>query len=190
MSLLHYCPIFPLLLQNRILIYAVCSINVTRKTPLPHQLYPFMVGCSILPLRYRSFTKARKKLGNMSAKGEKNCCFFHLLRFLGMETIAKRAKRPTLSSVGEQVLAQYEQRLRSKEDLTALTIRNYLSDLRHFAAWCESTWKQGREQDLPFTPERVTTPTITDYRTSLQLILYLKPNSVNRSLISLKRYFA
>jgi integrase/recombinase XerC len=126
----------------------------------------------------------------MSAKGEKNCRFFHLLRFLGMETIAKRAKRPTLSSVGEQVLAQYEQRLRSEEDLTAVTIRNYLSDLRHFAAWCESTWKQGREEDLPFTPEKVTTPTITDYRTSLQLILYLKPNSVNRSLISLKRYFA
>jgi site-specific recombinase XerD len=126
----------------------------------------------------------------MSAKGEKNCRFFHLLRFLGRETIAKRAKRPTLSSVGEQVLAQDEQRLRREEDLTAVTIRNSPSDLRHFAAWCESTWKQGREEDLPFTPEKVTTPTITDYRTSLQLILYLKPNSVNRSLISLKRYFA
>lgn len=36
----------------------------------------------------------------------------------------------------------------------------------------------------------MTTPTITDYRTYLQQVLHLKPNSVNRSLISLKRYFA
>lgn len=107
-----------------------------------------------------------------------------------METTTKRAKRPALSGVGEQVLALYEQRLRIEEDLTDVTIRNYLSDLRHFAAWCESTWKQGREEDLSFTPEKVTTPTMTDYRTYLQLVLHLKPNSVNRSLISLKRYFA
>ncbi len=107
-----------------------------------------------------------------------------------METIVKRAKRPALSNTGEHILAQYEQRLRIEEDLTGVTIRNYLSDLRHFAAWCESIWKQGREEDIPFTPERVATPTITDYRTYLQLVLHLKPNSINRSLISLKRYFA
>jgi integrase/recombinase XerC len=92
--------------------------------------------------------------------------------------------------VGERALAQYERRLRTEEDLTTATIRNYLSDLRHFAAWCEFTWKQGREEDLPFTSEKVSTPTITDYRIHLQLVLHLKPNSVNRSLISLKRYFA
>lgn len=92
-----------------------------------------------------------------------------------METTAKRAKRPTLSSVGEQVLAQYEQRLRREEDLTA---------------WCEATWKQGREEERAFTPEAVTTPTLTDYRSYLQHVLRLRPNSVNRSLISLKRYFA
>ena len=106
-----------------------------------------------------------------------------------METIAKRAKRPTLSGTGEHVLAQYERRLRIEEDLTSVTIRNYLSDLRHFAAWCEFTWMQGREKDPAFTPERVTTPTITGYRTYLQQVLHLKPNSINRSLISLKRYF-
>lgn len=107
-----------------------------------------------------------------------------------MQTIAKRAKQPELSVTGEQVLAQYEQRLCTEEDLTPVTIRNYLSDLRHFAAWCEATWKQGREEDCAFVPQRVTTPTITDYRTYLQQGLYLKPNSINRSLISLKRYFA
>jgi len=90
---------------------------------------------------------------------------------------------------GEQALKQYEQRLCIEEDLAPATIRNYLSDLRHFAAWCESIWKQGREENLMFTPTRVTTPTITDYRTYLQA-LQLKPNSINRTLISLKRYFA
>src|SRR5438874_12541417 len=105
-----------------------------------------------------------------------------------METITKRAKRPPLSGTAEQVLAQYERRLRTEENLTAATIRNYLSDLRHFAAWCESTWKQGQEGERPFTPSAVTTPTITDYRAYLQHTLRLKPASVNRSLISLKRY--
>lgn len=107
-----------------------------------------------------------------------------------METIAKRAGRPTLSRTGEQVLGQYEQRLCIEEDLTAAAVRNYLSDLRHFAAWCESIWKQGQEEEPSFTPRAVTTPTLTDYRTYLQQVLHLKPNSVNRSLISLKRYFA
>jgi integrase/recombinase XerC len=125
----------------------------------------------------------------MSAKVVNNRRFFHLLRFLSMETITKRTKRPALSATGEQALKQYEKRLSIEEDLAIATIRNYLSDLRHFAAWCESIWKQGREEDLAFAPERVTTPTITDYRVYLQA-LQLKPNSINRFLISLKRYFA
>ncbi len=58
-----------------------------------------------------------------------------------------------------------------------------------FIAWCESLWQQGREDTSSFTPEAVTSPTLTHYRTYLQA-LQLKPNSINRSLISLKRYFA
>src|SRR5690348_11977831 len=78
-----------------------------RNTSFPHHRYTSMYGCGILPLTYLSSTKQGKKLGHMSAKVVKNCRFFHLLRFLCMETIAKRAKQPVLSSVGEQVLAQY-----------------------------------------------------------------------------------
>ena len=102
----------------------------------------------------------------------------------------KRVAQPVLSDAGELVLNHYEQRLRVEEDLSATTIRNYLSDLRQFAAWCEGNWQQGREDAASFLPEAVTTPTLTDYRTYLQQTLRLKPNSVNRSLISLKRYFA
>jgi integrase/recombinase XerD len=102
----------------------------------------------------------------------------------------KRAGQPALSPTGEQMLADYEQALRREENLTVATIRNYLSDLRHFAAWCESAWKKEREEAPALRPEVITTPTITDYRIYLQQMLRLKPNSVNRSLISLKRYFA
>ena len=102
----------------------------------------------------------------------------------------KRTAQPTLSPPGEFVLSRYEQRLRIEEDLSAMTIRNYLSDLRQFAAWCESIWQSGREEAACFIPEAVSTPTLIDYRTYLQQSVILKPNSVNRALVSLKRYFA
>lgn len=102
----------------------------------------------------------------------------------------RRTGLPALSAIGQQALGDYEQILRTEEDLSAVTIRNYLSDLRHFAAWCESIWKQGQEEERDFAPNAITTPTITDYRAYLQRTLRLKPASVNRSLISLKRYFA
>ena len=125
----------------------------------------------------------------MSAKVVKNYRFFHLLRFLGMETIAKRVKQPALSATGEEALKDYEKRLSIEEDLAIATVRNYLSDLRHFVAWCESFWHQGCEESRTFAPEAVTSPTLTHYRTYLQT-LQQKPNSINRYRVSLKRYFA
>jgi integrase/recombinase XerC len=50
-------------------------------------------------------------------------------------------------------------------------------------------WQQGHEESRSFTPESVTSPTLTQYRTYLQTLQH-KPNSINRSLVSLKRYFA
>src|SRR5579885_3129990 len=101
----------------------------------------------------------------------------------------KRVAQPVLSRSGEDAITRYGQRLRVEEDLSVVTVRNYLSDLRQFVAWCELTWQSGREDTVSFTPEAVSTPTLIDYRTYLQLTLQLKPNSVNRSLISLKLYF-
>ncbi len=49
----------------------------------------------------------------------------------------KRQANPHLSSPGEFALAQYEQVLREQEDLTVASMRNYLSDVRHFIAWYE-----------------------------------------------------
>ncbi len=50
----------------------------------------------------------------------------------------RRPANPQLSSSGEAALVQYRQFLWEHEDLTDASRRNYLSDLRHFAAWYEA----------------------------------------------------
>ena len=98
----------------------------------------------------------------------------------------KRQPMPQLSSSGEMALAEYEQTLLEQEDLAPASIRNYLSDVRHFIAWYE------RYMDTEvhvFTPQIITTPAITRYRAYLQTDQRQRPASINRSLVSLKRYF-
>ena len=34
--------------------------------------------------------------------------------------------------------------------MSPVTIRNYLSDLRQFIAWCEGSWQEGQNGDHPF----------------------------------------
>lgn len=99
----------------------------------------------------------------------------------------KRIAHPPLSHPGLEALASYEHWLREREDLTPASIRNYLSDLRHFIAWYEAE-REAQVHDC-FTPQEITTPALTRYRTYLQTVGRQKPASVNRSLISLKRYF-
>jgi site-specific recombinase XerD len=74
-------------------------------------------------------------------------------------------------------------------DLSAVTIRNYLSDLRQFIAWCECSWRE-KEEERSFTPQAIAPPLFARYRNYLQTTHWLKPNSVNLFLNSLKRYFA
>ena len=50
----------------------------------------------------------------------------------------RRLANPSLSALGEAALAQYRQVLHEQEDLAGASRRNYLSDLRHFAAWYEN----------------------------------------------------
>src|SRR5437763_8242906 len=101
----------------------------------------------------------------------------------------KRDPQPALSIAGQQALDQYIYALKQVEDLSAVTIRNYLSDVRHFMAWCEDGWGEEQEKQ-PFTPQAVAPPLLIGYRVYLQTTLWLKPSSVNRALMSLKRYFA
>ncbi len=57
----------------------------------------------------------------------------------------KRASTPALSPAGEAATAAYDRHLREDQDLSPATLRNYLSDLRQFATWCEGSWGDGRE---------------------------------------------
>ncbi len=103
--------------------------------------------------------------------------------------MGKRAAKPELSPEGEGEIRRYETYLRDGQDLAADTVRNYLSDVRQFAAFCEATWAEGGEATEPFSPANVTTPTITLYRSHLKNALELKPATINRHLVSIKRCF-
>lgn len=50
----------------------------------------------------------------------------------------KRTAHPSLTPSAQEALASYERWLREREDLAAVSIRNYLSGLRHFIAWDET----------------------------------------------------
>jgi integrase/recombinase XerD len=101
----------------------------------------------------------------------------------------KRETQPPLSPNGRQALDHYAYTLRQVEDLSAVTIRNYLSDLHQFIAWCECSWRE-TEEERSFTPQAVAPQLLISYRNYLQTTLWLKPATVNRALMSLKRYFS
>ena len=94
-----------------------------------------------------------------------------------------------LSEAGQHTLRQYRQSLQQVEDLSPVTIRNYVSDLRQFIAWREAYWSEGQEE-RSFTLRAVTPALLIRYREYLQASLSLKSSTVNRTLMSLKRYFA
>lgn len=55
----------------------------------------------------------------------------------------KRPAQPQLSPAGQQPLKQYASALQEREDICPVALRNYLSDLRQFAAWYENTAAAG-----------------------------------------------
>lgn len=103
--------------------------------------------------------------------------------------VGRRVAKPNISVAGEKEIHLYAGYLSDEQDLATDTVRNYLSDLRQFAAFCEATWAEDEEVGELFSPANVTTPTITLYRSHLKNSLELKPASINRHLISIKRYF-
>lgn len=103
--------------------------------------------------------------------------------------MTKQVASPTISTAAQQLLTAYERYLTDVLDLRPATIRNYLSDVRLFMAWCEQAWQENDTEAI-FSPEQVATPTVTRYRDYLQHDLKRKANTVNRYLVSLKRYFS
>ena len=102
----------------------------------------------------------------------------------------RRLSKPPILMSGQQALEQYTAYRQLEVDTSASTVRNYLSDLRQFVAWCETTWASGQQHTRSFTPAAITTLLLTRYRTYVQHTLQLKPASVNCALVTLKRYAA
>ena len=75
----------------------------------------------------------------------------------------KRTVQPQLSADGKLALAQYEQVLKHPEDLSPVTMRNYLSDLRQLIAWSENYWCE-RQENCFFTPQAVAPSLLIRYR--------------------------
>ena len=101
----------------------------------------------------------------------------------------RRKAQSMLSADGQCALKQYMQAIQQLEDLSPVTIRNYLSDLRQFIGWCEDCWREGQEKGS-FTPQAIAPSLLVRYREYLQTSLYLKPSPVSRALMNLKWYFA
>src|SRR5260370_1241664 len=124
-------------------------------------------------LIYLCRNRRGKFIGLISANVPDIPCKAFLLRFSKSERyFMRRLANPPLSSVGEAALAQYRQALWEHEDLTDASRRNYLSDLRHFAAWYEAnSIGKANETDLSrteFCSQAITTTTLTRYHTYLQ----------------------
>ncbi len=92
-----------------------------------------------------------------------------------------------ISEQGEKVIADFIHMLETEEDLKPKTVKEYGGDLKHFIGWFES--EQISEEIIPFRIEDVATPTITRYRDVMQKEMKLKPATINRRLITLKRFF-
>lgn len=106
----------------------------------------------------------------------------------------RRTARPAISKKAALLLKECEKWLVEKEDMQSGTRRNYLSDLQLFMSWVETENLKETEnlevfQASEFSLELVTTPLVVRYRNYLQKELGLRPTSVNRTLVSLKRYF-
>lgn len=93
-----------------------------------------------------------------------------------------------ISVQGKQHIHAFIHVLTTQEDLNPKTLREYAGDLKQFIRWFETSEHQ-EEEDVIFKIEDVATPTLTWYREVMQKKMGLKPSTINRRLITLKRYF-
>ncbi len=95
----------------------------------------------------------------------------------------RRSSQPILTDSGEAAVAHYTRYLHDEQDVSAGTRRSYLSELRQFAAWCEASWAEGHDTPVAFTPQQMTTPLLTQYRSYLQTVRRMQPTTINRILV-------
>ena len=69
-----------------------------------------------------------------------------------------------------------------REGKSPLTIRNYLNDLKHFAAWFTQT------NGEPFAPGGITVLDVRAYKSYLMTVAKFMPATINRRLAALAKY--
>ncbi|SFQ42369.1 tyrosine-type recombinase/integrase [Salibacterium halotolerans] len=95
---------------------------------------------------------------------------------------------PLISSDAEDWIQKFIYDLKSNEDLSSKTLKQYSGDLRHLANWTETTWNRHQDKDISFCPTQMTTPTIGRYREFMQTVQSLRPATINRRLNTVKRF--
>ena len=93
-----------------------------------------------------------------------------------------------ISKKGREVVNNFISSLSLYSDLSPKTLKEYTSDFNHFISWFESS-DSFKEELIVFHPEDISTPTITKYREVSQKELGLKPATINRRIVTLKRFF-
>jgi integrase/recombinase XerD len=97
----------------------------------------------------------------------------------------KMKKTVRISEQGEENIKDFINALSTHEDLNPKTLKEYASDLKHFIGWFETA----SHQEVIFRIEDVATSTLTKYRDAAQKKTALKPATINRRLLTLKRFF-
>lgn len=87
----------------------------------------------------------------------------------------------------EPTMEEFIYSLANKGDLHPKTVREYASDLKHFIEWYKenTTW----DEEFTLRIEDVDTSTLVRYREDAHKVKLLKPATINRRLITLKRFF-
>ncbi|MCX7914615.1 MAG: site-specific integrase, partial [Thermodesulfovibrionales bacterium] len=86
------------------------------------------------------------------------------------------------------IISNFISDISSKEDLNPKTIKEYHGDLNHFANWFENIDAISENSNI-FTCENIATPTLIRYRDYMQKTIKLKPATINRRIITIKRFF-
>ncbi len=105
----------------------------------------------------------------------------------GVLEVLHMREKIEISGEGERIISEFIGSLKSYEDLSDKTLKEYASDLKHFINWFEYT--DQHEEDINFKIEDVATPTLTRYRETAQKVMQLKPSTINRRIVTLKRFF-
>lgn len=91
-----------------------------------------------------------------------------------------------ISKQSGQVIQHFIHVLTTQKDLSAKTLREYASDLKHFIRWYTAN---DNDKQADFSIEHIVAATLVHYREAMQDTMGLKPATINRRLVTLKRFF-